>query len=588
MPRAVAQRGQPRNLLQSLQDHAIAGGVAAATGLAQQHATNIGVNLVERLNEGVQSAGELFRSYGLELPQGPAANTRSAVKRAGEASELSTPPKKNPPQNQQAPATAAPTDAPTDAPMDTAAATSGPSTTSTEFSNVEVVGPCIDHPTTTRVTFRKQRRFTLNIDGPSNAAFPPLKWDGSTFYCENDWNIIPWKSSSFYMSGSEICELHAAASKFRVVDMGYKMTNFTAHSGNKGGTGPNLNMHYGGIGFDSVVIGQRELGTHSIRDITKDGNPQEYHDGVAIKMTECGYSEYPWHLRYYADGVVRTPGGNTLVEIRRLEKYATFQLGSPAVTQGRFTPPEKKWFTTVGLRGRAQVVEVGLSKTMSALGTLANVWPFTTDELSNQALGHSSTGTQIVCPNDGDRTLWQYLHFNTCQSEAAPMSWFRNGQNSADHITYPGMTVGAQGNGTFMDTPVVAFRPVVPPTPDLSDPNIMVSFVLESDMTIEYVPLLGDGTLSFGQSHCNYKITQDDMTVIPDVSGQTMMMDSYWAMRIENSKGGTSGIRTDKWKDVPLHDQGATTLVYNGPLGNDIVSNTHDDQGYTTQGGFPV
>ena len=129
MPDVVA-RGDPRQLFNQLQGNLVAGFSGAAAAIAGQHATDIGANLAQRLNNGVASAADLFQSYGVEVPT-------SSLKRPGEPLHTSTP-------NKQ-PNTGAESDM--SASMDetvpmidgaptSLAASAGPSTSATQFSDV--------------------------------------------------------------------------------------------------------------------------------------------------------------------------------------------------------------------------------------------------------------------------------------------------------------------------------------------------------------------------------------------------------------------------------------------------------------------
>ena len=561
MPDVVA-RGDPRNLFDQLQGNLVAGFSGAAAAIAGQHATNIGANLAERLNNGVASAADLFQSYGVEVPT-------SSLKRPGDPLHTSTP-------NKQ-PNTGAESDMSAQTSMDetvpmidgapsSLAASAGPSTSATQFSDVAALSGIQTAPQLQKAYFKKQRRFVINVQAASTSKAPKkyeLVANSTQLLFQDDWHAIPYKSSGFYMTPRELQILNAGCSKFRIVKAGYRMSNFSSHTGNVQTGGPSLNMHYGGVGFDSLVIDQRLLGPHKIG--TYDYQ-DFYHDDIARIMTDGGYSEYPFHLFYQPSELLRN-SKIALYGVRHLEKMANFQLGSPAVTSAIFEAPPKRWFST--FENRSFVYNLGVKKDgLAALnipqydtGGLMNIMPWTSDDLKAAAVTVNNSQYLVAQPNRSNRTSYvrDSAHklarniqrgFNVFPADGAPPAFFNNTWNSA--------TRSMQGNATHYTTEVHLFRPVLPPTPDGSDPNVMVSFTMETVCEVEYMPIIGDNSLSFGPI----------MRVLDNTSDGTSTFD----YQNDYANFDDLGRFTDHGHDVPIHFADYNKPKYSGVDGNDYVT----------------
>ena len=561
MPDVVA-RGDPRNLFDQLQGNLIAGFSGAAAAIAGQHATNIGANLAERLNSGVASAADLFQSYGVEVPT-------SSLKRPGDPLHTSTPNKQS--NTRAEPDMSAGTAMDETVPMidgapTSLAASTGPSTSATQFSDVATLSGIQSAPQLQRTYFKKQRRFVINVQSASTSKAPKPYGklaNLNQLVFQDDWHAIPYKSSGFYMSERELHSLKTGCSKFRIVKAGYRMSNFSSHTGNVQTGGPSLNMHYGGVGFDSLVIDQRLLGPHKIGTFDYQ---DFYHDDIARIMMEGGYSEYPFHLFYQPSEIVMN-GTKNLFSVRHLEKMATFQLGSPAVTSAIFEAPPKRWFSTFENRsfiynlGVKQDALAGLQIPQYDTGGLMNIVPWTSDDLKAAAVTVNDSPYLVAQPNRSNRTSFvrdsalnlkrnMERGFNVFPADGAPPSFFNNTWNSA--------TRGMQGNATHYTTDVHLFRPVLPPTPDGSDPNVMVSFTMETICEVEYLPIIGDNSQSFGPI----------MRVLDNTSNGTATYD----YQVDYDSFDNLGRFTDHGHDVPIHFADYNKPKYSGVDGNDYVT----------------
>ena len=557
MPDVVA-RGDPRQLFNQLQGNLVAGFSGAAAAIAGQHATNIGANLAERLNSGVASAADLFQSYGVEVPT-------SSLKRPGDPLHTSTP-------NKQ-PNTGAESDMSAQTSMDetvpmidgaptSLAASAGPSTSATQFSDVAALSGIQSTPQLQKAYFKKQRRFVINVQSASTSIGPKAFLNGNQRVFQDDWHAIPYKSSGFYMTPRELQQLKAGSSKFRVVKAGYRMSNFSSHTGNVQTGGPSLNMHYGGVGFDSLVIDQRllgpyKIGTYDCKDF--------YHDDVAKIMTNGGYSEYPFHLFYIPSELIQSDT-TALFSVRHLEKMANFQLGSPAVTSAIFEAPPKRWFST--FENRSFVMSLNCKKddlkdlTLGGYdtGALMKILPWTSDDLKAASVTVNNSPYMVTQPNSRNRTMYCMdsgnkknnleRGFNVFPADGAPPAFFNNSWNSE--------TRSQQGNASHHTTEVHLFRPVLPPTPDGSDPNVMVSFTMETVCEVEYMPIIGDNSLSFGPIMRALDNTNDGKSTFD-------LQDDY-------TKFDANGRFTDYSHDVPLHFADYNLQKYNGVDGNDFVT----------------
>lgn len=567
MPDVVA-RGDPRQLFNQLQNNLFAGFSGAAAALAGQHATNIGNHLAERLNNGLSSAGDLFKSYGVKVPS-------SSLKRPGPPVDTSTPYKQ--PTVREEPAAEETMDE--TIPMiegvpTSTAASAGPSTSATQFSDVAALSGIQSAPQLQRAYYKKQRRFVINVQRASTNKYPMgLLSNDKQLVFNDDWHAVPYKSSGFYMTPRELQSLNTGCSKFRIVKAGYRMSNFSSHTGNVQTGGPSLNMHYGGVGFDSLIIDQRLLGAHKIGTHE---NANFKHDDVAQIMTDGGYSEYPFHLWYIPSELAQS-GTTALFSVRHLEKMANFQLGSPAVTSAIFEAPPKRWFST--FENRSFVMHLGVNragldnKTIGPYSTagLMRIFPYNATDLKNTAMTVNGSDLMVTQPNRSNRTLFAVdddlygktnieRGFNMFPADGAPPSFFNNQWNDPNTPT--------QGNSSHYSTEVHLFRPVLPPTPDGSDPNVMVSFTMETICEVEYMPIIGDNSLAFGPI-----MRSLDYTSVGEKCNDHQINYYDW---------DNYARFTDHGHDVPIHNNNFMNLKYSGVDGNDFVANPANCDTYVT------
>lgn len=341
------------------------------------------------------------------------------------------------------------------------------------------------------------------------------------------------------------------------------MTNFSSHTGNVQTGGPSLNMHYGGVGFDSLVIDQRLLGPHMIG--THDYK-NFYHDDVARIMTDGGFSEYPFHLYYLPSEILKSNATN-LYSVRHLEKMATFQLGSPAVTTAIFEAPPKRWFST--FENRSFVMNLNVKKdkldglTINDTDTqgLMRIDPYTPLDLKAAAVTVNNSLYMVTQPNRNNRTYYCEdsnrkkarnieRGFNVFPADGAPPSFFNNQWGSNGRPS--------QGNATHHTTEVHLFRPVLPPTPDGSDPNVMVSFTMETICEVEYMPIIGDNSLTFGPIMRALDTTNAGLSTF-DYQNDYTLYDA-------------NGRFTDHGHDVPIHFADYNLQKYSGVDGNDMTT----------------
>ena len=557
MPDVVA-RGDPRNLFNQLQSNLVAGFTGAAASIASQHASNIGANLAERLNNGVESAGDLFKSYGVQVPS-------SSLKRPGAPLDTSTPNKQPTVREEQAMAAMDETIPMIEGAPSSLAASAGPSTSATQFSDVAALSGIQSTPQLQRAYFKKQRRFVINVQSASTSKCPKgyLSTDKQLLF-QDDWHAIPYKSSGFYMTPRELQTLNAGCSKFRIVQAGYRMSNFSSHTGNVQTGGPSLNMHYGGVGFDSLIIDQRLLGPYKIG---KHDNGTFLHDEVAQIMSDGGYAEYPFHLWYIPSEIIRSDD-IALFSVRHLEKMATFQLGAPAVTSAIFQAPPKRWFST--FENRSFVLHIGATQKeiddvhldASYTAGLMRIYPFSNDDLKHEAVTVYDSPQLVTQPNRNNRTTYVVdknkkdkenieRGFNMFPADGAPPSFFNNQWNDP--------STPSQGNASHYSTEVHLFRPVLPPTPDGSDPNVMVSFTMETICEVEYMPIIGDNSLPFGPI----------MRALDHGSNGENTFD----LQTDYTKFDTRGRFTDHGHDVPIHYNNFDLQEYHGVDGNDFATN---------------
>lgn len=458
------------------------------------------------LKTGFDYAKDLYESYGIgDSPQ--------QVNVIASGSDLSTPQKNRPapykvPQKKgrtEAPPTQSaaetsdrdPSDNNLDAEMPDANGTTGPSTSSTEFNDVSVIHPVasVNQEKNVRsLTFKKLYHYCIPIT--STEDFKTYTRNDGTIVATDGHFMVPYKSSYLYMTTEEHSNLLYKYAAFKVNKASFKMSNFTSHSAILSGTGTStLQMHYGGIGWNSTILPQSFLGPHACID--KDAKILSHREIFEKSPNPGEYAPYDFKFLRCLDYLGRdylandTDHDPTIMSTPRLESYSTYQLGAPYHTSMEVMPTEKRWYMSP-IYGKANTA-ISLTKFGALTGAqkvnqMRN-WPRALQRNQAPPVG---TGRYSGHDKDGN-TYWggvneqatvPYIHdngFNIITTNAQPAMKFNmwsdtgTGNTTADP---------KQGAATTQESPVFLFKPVIPPSIDNSDPNLMVCFTLETELTV--------------------------------------------------------------------------------------------------------
>lgn len=340
--------------------------------------------------------------------------------------------------------------------------------------NVETTPPeyIPEHPTTLKTIFRKKNRFTVNVKdftGPPGGLDPNGFLDVAT-------NIIPWRSSACYMNDAEADNLWKNSAKYRYIRCAHKLSNFTTHSGFVSGS-DKWSIQYGGITCYSGTTDEQHLGNYGMFN-----SP----DGVAMNRTTHSVIKDFFSASYRMRGFRPWPCKLMV----RPKVYAS--LNGPVRDHFAFTfDPIDHCTTTVG-----QLPDTTFSHTFperwrsewSAPGEMWYKDPQTAQPFVNASGGAAfSDGTA----NGKTAIMGLYRSVGTgkyedvCPPIPAQQSIFHPSANN----TYDRASL--MDDTTQVSMPVFMFGFMVPlPPAALPDVNIFVSFEIESELEVEYVPMM--------------------------------------------------------------------------------------------------
>lgn len=380
-----------------------------------------------------------------------------------------------------------------------------------------------------RKKYRTVNHFTIPITDLTNSEV--IKVGDCCFGIENGWIGFPWKSSAFYMNEEEAAMLNRMTLGYRFIGAGFKISNFTTHTGNMAGTGtPQVNMNYGGVGFLTCVGSSTKLGKYFISakdgmSVGEDPSKPVNHDSVHREMSEVGrqrdYTEYKFRITQVLENV-HTGGlsimkntedklsavkpeyfdaGVSALEVTNLADHSVFTLDAPAVTQFTAIPTQKHWYS--GRLTRDKVTHMYLPKDSAAgsYNAFYNMYGhhFVSSEFTQQQIftNHMSTtpgNTQQYHFLEGLFTGTRYGasdFVNIMPQQTTPLMKFMSTQIAATNKTNPNHI----GNASpYHCDDFFAFRPMVPPKPDGTSPQINICFTVESECEVEYVDIMSHET----------------------------------------------------------------------------------------------
>lgn len=458
------------------------------------------------LKTGFDYAKDIYESYGI-------GDNPSQVNVIASGSDLSTPQKQRaapyrvpskksrteapPTQSAAESSNTNPSDSNLDEEMPEDNGTSGPSTSSTEFRDVSVIGPVSivnQEKNIKSITYKKLYHYCIPITS-KDSELATTRDDGTIVYTDGHF-MVPYKSSYLYMTGEEHANLMYKFPAFKVNKASFKMSNFTSHSAILSGTGTStLQMHYGGIGWSSAILPQSFLGPHACVD--KNRSIAKHRDIYKMQPFPGEYANYDFRIMRCLNYLGRnylpnsTDHDPTILSTPRLESYSTYQLGAPYHTSMEVMPTEKRWYMSP-IYGKANtaisLTKFGALTTAQKINQMRN-WP-----RAVQKSGAPPAGTGRYSGHDIDgNTYWgginaslatPYIHdngFNIITTNAQPAMKFNMWSDPGTSNT---TADPKQGAATTQESPVFLFKPIIPPSIDNSDPNLMVCFTMETELTV--------------------------------------------------------------------------------------------------------
>ena len=354
-------------------------------------------------------------------------------------------------------------------------------------------------PTTSKKTFRLRNNFCIPIttkrDWPQKLI--PLNGGGKGVITE--WVGIPWKSQAMYMDVESATLLENTTLGHRFTRASFRLTNFTTHTGNmSGGGAPTINQTYGGIGFHSVVGSSRTLGKYFICNKAKPEAPlqhEEVHDYMASAHRDPHYKDFPYRLTQVAHNYYYTKDKHTGVAVRRLEDYANYSLSAPSNIEFHAFPKQKHWYSgRIARAEQAATYQVGVGDRLK--DKFINTLPV--DKTSANEIYNGNAQCWGIHPAtylDHEKKIMAPFK-NIMPQNAAPISFYSANDNSAiNSVTQDPDKFNGVGNimgnaSPHTENDLFAFKIEVPPTLNDADPNVMVSFTMETELEVEYIDAL--------------------------------------------------------------------------------------------------
>lgn len=544
------------------------------------------------LKSGLEYAKDLYESYGIgDNPQ------QTNVIASG--SDLSTPQKNRPapykvPQKKsrtEAPPTQSaaetsdrdPADSNLDAEMPEESGTSGPSTSSTEFRDVSVIGPKANinqEKNVKTLTFKKLFHYCIPITSKPDIQTSTLA--NGTIVLADGHFMVPYKSSYLYMTAEEHANLLYKYAAFKVSKASFKMSNFTSHSAILSGTGTStLQMHYGGIGWNSAILPQSFIGPHACTDhvhqhvlshkeiYEKTPYPGEYlpYDFKIMRCLDFNGRDYSPNLPDKDPTILSTP---------RLESYSTYQLGSPYHTSMEVMPTEKRWYMSP-IYGKANTA-ISLTR-FSQLTAAQKInqqrnWP-----RNLQRSQAPPAGTNRYSGHDKDgNTFWggipadvetPYIHdqgFNIITTNAQPAMKFNMWSDTGSGST---TADPKQGAATTQESPVFLFKPIIPPSIDQSDPNLMVCFTMETELVVSALDCDSNPSTDTLMSRLFYGKPDGEFGDVPKPAGYGRI--PFFAVPWMNDQTNEDTIYMKGMDFVPYTDMQQSNYVMSGAFGQDLT-----------------
>lgn len=337
----------------------------------------------------------------------------------------------------------------------------------------------------TTKTYRKVNRFSVNINEHPTIAVPDE--DG---HVQRVCHVVPWRDAYMYMSQQELDLLHTCCVKYRYKRAGFAFKNFTTHTANIAGSpDPHLSVNYGGVlGFCGVADSESFGPWYSTDASGVVTNSSLVERTMSNANRSNFYREYPFHLSligHYAH--FDTTNHTGVKSYPNVIDRAITGIGSLPISQCVMNMTDRRWRNSRFFTNRMGVNKVnGVSRTMSErpTGGLFNI---------------NSNYDLYGFNNPSVRRLGQFDNLQEFSNDDGDDI----DPNVTNQISVFGLGYPAPGNSTTLsgayqkiettlrdNVDLFYFGFLVPLPDNATEPNVFISFEMETELEVEYVPII--------------------------------------------------------------------------------------------------
>lgn len=347
-----------------------------------------------------------------------------------------------------------------------------------------------------------------------------------------DWIVIPWKSSAMYMNRFDFNNLKHGSLMYNYKSAKVSLSNFSTHQGTVVGTGtPQVTIQMSGVAFESVLVSSKEIGPWFVGNASVTNNQitactsYSFNTAVGIFDTmsminnpSTYYQSYPYRAiqifrpdgdiqQYDQTQAVDTSNAPNLL-VTNLSNYSNFGFAQPP-DSAIDVQIKKKWragrFERPSVAFRAHTIDISVPNN-----------PFTQEYASGRNIrsvvqpavagsqickeGHIPTFRGAMFSDYGESIAPE--EFTTCSNHGVNANRQASVNNTSSsgnpYSINPLSAFSAQdmfsfvpGNGDHQKD-LFAFRIITPPNPiDASaDPDISICFTVETELEVEYLPIV--------------------------------------------------------------------------------------------------
>lgn len=388
---------------------------------------------------------------------------------------------------------------------------------------VSTVPPEIRSPTNMvcRRVFRTVNRFTINLSD-----IPTMPTITNDFVKDipvyrNVAHVLPFKCSELYMNRNEFTTLQYSCAKYKYERARIKFNNFTTHVGNLTGTSDiHFSINYGGISTFLGVTSNASFGHWYITQEDKSlMDTNKIYEHFSDPMRDMYYRNYPCHLSllptvkdlqtesYAAGGKVlhdQIDVKQCLMTYPNILGRAYTSVGTLPVTDFTLDFSKTNRWRRPRFYDKPSAIYNDIrdessqeNSSQDFYADIAGLCPSYGPTLHLKAATHAS-GKQVVFKPTVGMNMVPLPSDNVCpngsifysSSPSGPGPMYRTGP--MNHINNPSTAIVQENFERKTPVDLIYFGFLVPITKDASMPNVFVSFELECNLEVLYVPQLSE------------------------------------------------------------------------------------------------